>query len=270
MKSTKQFQPKKHLGQNFLINKNVILRIIEKCELSKDDVVLEIGPGKGALTGLIAKNVKKVIAVEKDKELADELRSQFKDTNVEIIHADFLKYSFNDIPANVKVIGNLPYNIATQIIKKIIKNKDLFKYLFFTVQLEYGLRINADKNTKAYGSFSCFMQYHTNSKILFKISNGAFLPVPKVQSCFMKLDILEEPLVNVVDEDLMFKIIREGFNYRRKMLQNSLSFIVGKKNSEHLFSSLKINPKARAEDLSLNDFAGLANYLSEADSDPIL
>jgi len=259
MKQYDPFAPQKSLGQNFLINTNIAERIINSCHLTLADTVLEIGPGKGALTRGLAQHCKKVLAVEKDEKLAEQLQKDFKDSNVRVINDDILKYPFNTLPNNIKVIGNLPYNIATPIIEKIIDYRQKFQELYITVQLEYGQRIAARPNTKSYGSFSCYVQYHMEPKILFKIKNSAFAPIPKVQSCFIRLDILNKPKQKADNSDFLFKIIRACFGQRRKTIRNSLAGILDKERVPHLLEILKINPKLRAENLSLEDYIRISN-----------
>ena len=259
MKQYDPFTPKKSLGQNFLVNTNIAERIVDSCHLTSADIVLEIGPGRGALTYGLAQQCKKILAIEKDKALAEQLQRDFKDSNVHVINDDILKYPFETLPNNIKIIGNLPYNIATPIIEKIIEHRHKFQELYITVQLEYGQRIVARPNTKSYGSFSCYVQYHMEPKILFKIKNSAFAPIPKVQSCFIRLDILNQPKQKADNSDFLFKVIRSCFGQRRKTIQNSLASILDKERIPHLLKILNINPKLRAENLSLEDYIKISN-----------
>ena len=254
--------PKKHLGQNFLIDHNVRQRIIEACALKKTDTILEIGPGKGTLTELIAPQVQRVIAVETDEGLSQGLREKFARTNVTIVHQDILDYPFDELKGTAKAVGNLPYNIATAIIEKFLLHRHLFSTFYLMIQWEVGLRLTAKPDTKDYGSLSCFVQYYVQPKILFKIKNTAFKPVPKVQSCFMELKMLSQPLLQAVDEALLFKITRLAFQQRRKTLPNTLSSLMDKNQLSEVMERLKISPKARAEDLSLRDFILLSNLLA--------
>jgi len=262
----KSHTPKKSLGQNFLINQNVQQRIIAACDLKPADIVLEIGPGKGALTRLIAPHVKKVIAVEKDTQLAAELKLQFYDSNVTIIHEDILKYSFDGLPDHIKIIGNLPYNIATPIIEKVLTYGKKFYVFYMTVQLEYGQRMAAKPSTKSYGSWSCFTQYYADIQMLFKVGRAAFYPVPKVQSCFLRLDIPRKVRLEVQDEKLFFKIIRSAFNQRRKTIMNSLSSLCDKTQLAEILESLEINTKFRAENLALEDYARITHAMLDYES----
>ncbi|MDP8212555.1 MAG: 16S rRNA (adenine(1518)-N(6)/adenine(1519)-N(6))-dimethyltransferase RsmA [Candidatus Zapsychrus exili] len=255
--------PKKSLGQNFLVDKNAKRKIISACNLKSNDIILEIGPGKGAITEEISPLVKKIFAIEKDKRLLKGLNETFKDTNVSIIGEDILKYDFKSLPNNIKIVGNLPYNIATPIIDKAIKNKEKFNSFYMTVQLEYGERMVAKPNNKKYGPLSCFIQYHADAKMLFKIKNTCFYPKPKVQSCFLKLTFPKETPFKAEDEKLFFDVLKTAFCQRRKTVQNSLSPILDKKILSNLLSKLAINPKLRAENLSIEDYIRIADTIKK-------
>ncbi|MBF0478137.1 MAG: ribosomal RNA small subunit methyltransferase A [Candidatus Omnitrophica bacterium] len=254
-------KPRKSLGQNFLINRNIIQKIIDVCELKSDDIVLEIGPGKGAITEGIAKRVKQVFAVETDRVLADHLKMQFKDRNVTVYDADILKFPFEQLPDGIKIISNLPYNIATPIIEKVIGYRLKFTQFFMMVQWEYGQRICAVPDTKAYGSFSCFVQYYGKPDILFQIGRSAFQPMPKVQSCFIKYDLYSNLPWKTADEKQLFHVIRTAFQQRRKTILNSLNIFADKRTLEQIFKGLGIDPQDRAEDVNLGQFIQIAEAL---------
>ena len=258
-RSSEVFFPKRSLGQHFLVDPRIRERIIAACDLTKDDVVLEIGPGKGALTRPLADRVKKVLAIEKDNFLAPQLEKEFAGTNVTIEHADILKYPFEQLPAPMKVVGNLPYNIATPIIEKVLAFRHKFSVFYMTVQLEYGNRIVARPGNKEYGSLSCFVQYYAQAQKLFKIPPSAFRPAPKVDSCFLSLRMRPEPARKARDEEFLFKLIRACFSQRRKAIRNSLAVVYGREEGEELLRNLNIDPMLRAEDLSLEDYVRLAN-----------
>lgn len=258
----KKFYPKKSFGQNFLINKGIQERIVRNCKIDEKETILEIGPGKGAITKVLSREANKVIAIEKDSQLAELLKQAFQNTNVEIIESDILTFDFSSLPKGIKAVGNLPYNIATPIIEKIITNNDIFTDLFITVQLEYGLRLVSKPNLKTYGPLSCFIQYHCEPTFLFEIKNTAFNPKPKIKSCFIHLKILKTPSVKTTDEKLFFKLIKTAFNQRRKNLLNSLSSISNKEEIKTLLDKLGIDNNKRAENLTLQEFAKLTNSLS--------
>jgi 16S rRNA (adenine1518-N6/adenine1519-N6)-dimethyltransferase len=257
-------KPKKSLGQNFLVDKNIQRKIINACAFKPTDVALEIGAGAGELTALIAERVNKVYAVEIDQRLYPVLKDRFKGCRkVEIINADILKTDLKKYAAQklgrIKVIGNIPYYITTPIIGHLFKFRDKIKNIFLTVQKEFALRIAAGPGSKDYGSFSCFVQYYTKAKILFVIKRTCFYPQPRVDSCFLSLEVKEKPDITVKDEALFFKIVRQAFNQRRKTLRNSLRGLVPTAKLEMFFSNSNIDSNIRPEDLSLKEFAYLSN-----------
>ncbi len=243
-------KPKKSLGQNFLVDKNIQEKIITVCRVTKKDIVLEIGSGRGEITGHLIRKAKKVIAVELDKNLCGILKSRFAScANFELLSNDILKLSLSKYK-HLKVIANIPYYISSPIITHLIKYRGSIKTIFLTIQKEVGLRLIAGPGSKDYSSFSCFIQYYTEPKIHFLIKNASFWPKPKVDSCFIELAIRAKPPVKISDEDMFFKVIRTAFNQRRKQLKNSLAGLL----PENKLS------QARAEDLSLSDFARLVPY----------
>lgn len=256
-------RPKKSLGQNFLVDRNVIGRMIDACALSKDEVVLEIGPGTGALTREIAPRVKRLIAVETDGSLVERLRDEFRDRNVEIIHADFLKCDLSQMLGKnkVKVVGNLPYYISTPIMTKVVENRQMFTEFFLTVQQEFAERIVAAPGGKDYSSFSCFNQFYTVPRMLFKIKSSAFKPAPKVDSCFLKLTMLKNPAYPCDDEQFLFKVIRTGFSQRRKTLVNALSSLLSKQQLIDLLAKADLSANARAEEVGLEKYVRLAEMI---------
>jgi len=253
-------KPKKSLGQNFLKDPNIRRKIISACAFSPSDKVLEIGAGTGLMTGLIAGSVKEVFALEIDGSLIDVLKDNLKGfDNVNIVNKDILKFDLDQIRAKkLKVFGNIPYYITTPIIEHLLSFRNKIDYIFLTVQKEFGKRMAADPGSKDYGSFSLFVQYYAECKILFTIKKNSFYPAPKVDSCFLRLKIRQEPVVNVADEERFFKIIRTAFQQRRKTLKNSLEGLVKESRLEEFFRICNIDPKIRPEDLSLQDFAALA------------
>jgi 16S rRNA (adenine1518-N6/adenine1519-N6)-dimethyltransferase len=279
--------PKKYLGQNFLTDLRIEQKIIGACDLKPEDVVVEIGPGRGALTRLIAPKVKRLICVEKDRDLIEPLRCHFRSSfchsrerssyrtlgphaghsqelavargnPVEIIHADFLKWH---LPSGVKIIGNIPYYISTPIIEKLIQDRSKILSAFLTVQLEFGQRLVAKPGSKDYGSLSCFAQYYVEVKMLFKIKNTCFKPTPKVDSCFLRFKMRAQPQEKAANEDFLFKLIQTAFQQRRKTIVNSLKRLVGKEQLEESLEDLGIDPSVRPENLTLSNYIGLSNRL---------
>ncbi|MFH1199292.1 MAG: 16S rRNA (adenine(1518)-N(6)/adenine(1519)-N(6))-dimethyltransferase RsmA [Candidatus Omnitrophota bacterium] len=255
-------KPIKALGQNFLIDQNIQRKIIASCQLGLSDTIIEIGPGRGELTNLLVGAVKSLYAFEKDSRLAQTLEDSFKGrVDIKIINKDILKVDLNkyiESKKKIKVIGNIPYYISTPIIEKLLEHRNIIDTIFITVQKEFAERIVANPGPKIYGSLSCFVQYYSNPKILFTISNSCFRPKPKVDSVFLELKVLPEPSVKVNDEDLFFKIIRAAFNQRRKTLRNSLEGVISKEKLEIFFAENNINPNIRPEQLSLKYFSDLA------------
>jgi len=258
-----RIKQKKRLGQNFLRDKNSQYKIISLCGFHPDDIVLEIGAGTGDVTALISRLVKNVYAVEIDKRFIEVLQDKFVNSNVSVINSDILKLDFGKvfIPAQrkIKVFGNIPYYITTPIIEFLIDHKPMIKEAYLTVQKEFAERICAKPGTKEYGAFTIFIGYHFNAQALAVIKKEAFVPVPKVDSCLLGLAVRERPVVELKDEGLFFRLVRSAFNQRRKMLLNSLGKIVPKAKLQLFFKTYKINPRIRPEDLSLQDFANLAN-----------
>ena len=258
----KPIKPKKSLGQNFLINKNIINRIIKASNLNKNETIVEIGPGRGSLTKELIKHSKNVIAIEKDNILAKELKDTFQSKNLIVINADILEFPFEELPKKFKLIGNVPYNISTPIIKKAIIHREQFDSFFLMLQDEYAQRLTAKVSSKKYGSLTCFVQFYVNIKKLFKVSNQAFYPVPKVQSQFLQLDIPKIAKFKA-NESLLFQITRCAFNQRRKILINSLSQMFDKDKLLIILDDLGIAKNIRAENLSLDKFIELCGKLEK-------
>lgn len=255
----------KKLGQNFLINEEVIDEIVQKSEITNEDVVIEIGPGLGSLTKALLGKAKKVVVIELDPNMVDVLKSRFLNDNLEIVFGDVLKVDLNEIigkETSVKVVANLPYYITTPIIMKLLEGRYKFKSITVMVQKEVGERICSEPGTKEYGAITIAVKYYSVPQIIIDVPKENFLPSPEVDSCVIKLDILEAPSVNVKDEDKFFEIVRNGFNHRRKTISNSLSSgNVDKENIINILNKLNINEKLRAENLSIQDFANIANEL---------
>jgi len=251
------YQPKKHLGQHFLTDIRIQQKIIHACALKPEDVVVEIGPGQGVLTRLIAPLVKRLICVEADRDLIGPL----KNDAIEVVHADFLKWDMGNLPPGSKVIGNIPYYISTPIIEKLITDRTRFSEAFLTVQYEFGQRLTAKAGGKDYGSLSCFAQYFAEIKMLFKIKNTCFKPAPKVDSCFLRMMMRPHGQKLASNEDLLFKLIQTAFQQRRKNIINSLKGMTGKEKLEAGLKNLGISPNARAENLTLSNYIDLCNYL---------
>lgn len=262
------FKFSKSLGQNFLIDDSVLNDIVSGAEVDENDLVIEIGPGVGSLTAQLLKKAKKVVAVELDNDLIPILEAELGQyENFSLIHKDALKVDFNEIigdEQSVKLVANLPYYVTTPIIVNLLKNNYNFKSLTVMIQKEVAERINAEPNCKEYGSISLLVQYYCDTKIIRKVPPACFIPRPKVDSIVIRLDRLPERRVKVKDEKLMFEIIRHSFNMRRKTLWNATKQLgINKEVLEKAYEESGIDPKRRGETLTLEEFAALADKITE-------
>lgn len=264
------FAFQKRFGQNFLIDGHVIEKIIKAADISKEDTILEIGPGIGTMTQYLAEAAGKVYAVEIDKNLLpvlDETLGEYD--NVTVVNDDILKVDIKallgDDGENVKVVANLPYYITTPIIMGLFENHIPAKSITVMVQKEVALRMQAGPGSKDYGALSLAVQYYASPYIVANVPPNCFMPRPNVGSAVIRLTKWDNPPVKVKDEKLMFKLIRASFNQRRKTLQNGinnssdLSFI-----KEQVVSALKemgLSESVRGEALTLEQFAKLSDLL---------
>jgi len=250
---------KKYLGQNFLYDPSILNRIIQIAQLDREDLVVEIGPGTGRLTKMLAEKVENVVAIELDDKLFAKLKIELAEYhNVELIHGDALKYFYESLP-QFKVVSNIPYYITTPIIFRLIKAKENLESMTLTVQKEVAERIVAKPGGKDYGVLSLMVQYHAKPKLEFIIPKGAFRPVPKVDSAVVHIEILERPSVLVKDENFFFRVIKTAFSQRRKMLYNSLKSL--HEDVKEKLVELGIDPNRRPETLSIQEFARLSDIL---------
>lgn len=262
---TNRIHPRKQLGQHFLINEEVLPLIIEAGEVSKTDVVIEIGAGLGFLTTELANSAGKVIGIEVDSNLYAELDSQFaKVPSVDIIQGDFLKLELPSlIPINTvpKVIANLPYAITTPILWKLLEHSDKLGSCVLMMQREVAERIVASPGGKDYGALTIGISYHADTTLIGTLSPNNFYPEPKVESALLRLSMLETPRVTVEDVSFFFRLVRESFRGRRKMLKNSLKRFATSDKLNEILSNLDIAPQRRPETLDITEFAALANVL---------
>jgi len=264
------FRPLKRFGENYLIDGNIKGKLIKEAGISRDDTVLEIGPGLGALTIDIAETGARTFAVEKDPKAFAILKDIVGDSfpNLTIINSDILKFDIESIfvGKKIKVIGNLPYYITAPIIEYLIENRKFLEYGLVMVQKEVAERLAALPGSKSYGSLSCFVQYYTEPVYVHTVRHGSFYPAPEVDSSILKLNMRKLPAVKVEDEKLLFTLIRGAFNQRRKSIINSISRKeVMDIPKEALARSLRdsgIDLSSRPESLSLSDFAAISNLLS--------
>lgn len=261
----------KKLGQNFLVNPSVCPRMAEACGATSESGVLEIGPGIGVLTRELAQRAGKVVAIELDDRLPPVLAETLKgQDNVEIVQGDCLKIDLAALIAEkfgdreVAVCANLPYYITSPIIMSLLESRLPVTSITVMVQKEAAQRLCAQVGTREAGAVTLAVQYYAEAETLFTVSRGSFLPAPNVDSAVIRLTVRKTPPCSVQDEKVLFRLIRAGFGQRRKTLLNSLgSAGYSKDVLATAFAAAEISPTARAEQLSLAQFAALANALTE-------
>ena len=269
-----QFAFQKRFGQNFLIDAHVLEKIVSAAGITKDDCVLEIGPGIGTMTQYLAESAGQVIAVEIDTNLLPILTDTLKDySNVKVINQDILKVDINELVKEynngrpIKVVANLPYYITTPIIMGLFESNVPIDNITVMVQKEVADRMRVGPGSKDYGALSLAVQYYASPYIVANVPPNCFIPRPNVGSAVIRLTRYQEPPVQVKDPQLMFKLIRASFNQRRKTLQNGLNnspeISFSKEEITKAIESLGVSPSVRGEALSLEQFAQLANYFAQ-------
>jgi 16S rRNA (adenine1518-N6/adenine1519-N6)-dimethyltransferase len=254
--------PAKGLGQNFLHDQNLARWIVDQAQITARDYVVEIGPGLGALTRLLLEKGAHVLAIEKDVRLANFLRSRFKDERLEIVNTDALKFDPRILFAHrcVKLIGNLPYNISSALLAKFLDQPSPISLCVLMLQKEMAMRLSASPCTHDYGALTVRVQLHHRVKCLRGIPATVFLPRPDVASAVLRLEPRDPFELPEHDDELLLKLIRIGFSQRRKQLRKLLREHAPDWNP--LASDLKIDPNVRAEELSLSQWIGLANFIA--------
>jgi len=265
------FNFQKKFGQNFLIDTHVLEKIIDASEITKEDCVLEIGPGIGTMTQYLAENAREVIAVEIDKALIPILGDTLKEyDNVTIINDDILKVDINRIVEEkndgrpIKVVANLPYYITTPIIMGLFESRVPLKSITIMVQKEVADRMQVGPGTKDYGALSLAVQYYAKPEIVANVPPNCFIPRPNVGSAVIRLTRYEEPPVQAEDERFMFNLIRASFNQRRKTLVNGLQnggLGLSKEKILEALEEMNLSTTIRGEALTLEQFAQLSNLL---------
>ncbi|TXD97986.1 16S rRNA (adenine(1518)-N(6)/adenine(1519)-N(6))-dimethyltransferase RsmA [Psychrobacter frigidicola] len=267
-------QPRKRFGQNFLHDRSVIREIVESIRLERDDNLIEIGPGMGALTEPLLAEVDAMTVVELDRDLADSLRIRIganSHPNFTIIKDNAMNIDYRELYSpergKLRVVGNLPYNISTPILFHLLSYADVIQDMHFMLQKEVVERITADVGSKIYGRLSVIMQYHCDTDYLLTVPRGAFNPPPKVTSAVFRLTPhIDKPIV-AEDEQYFAIVVRETFNHRRKTLRaifkNSTLLPT---LSEDDFAVCGIDPQARPETLSVSDFVALSNHAKNLDA----
>ena len=266
------FNFKKKFGQNFLTDHNILTKITQTAELSKEVNVIEIGPGIGSLTQYLLEEAAEVMAFEIDKSLIPILEETMAPyDNFTLVSADILKVDllseiqkFKNPNLPIKVVANLPYYITTPILMHLIESKIPFSEFVVMMQKEVADRIAASPKTKAYGSLSIAVQYYMEASVAFIVPRTVFIPAPYVDSAILKMVRREAPLVEVEDEEWFFKTMHSSFVHRRKTLMNNLQAAFGKESKpeiEKLLAQAEISPTIRGEALSIEEFAKLADAL---------
>lgn len=257
---------KKKYGQHFLTDRNIIAKIVRTAAIAEGDHVLEIGPGRGALTEQLLAAGASVLAIEVDPALAGGLEQSFAGARFEVMRADALKVSYTALArargCRFKAVANLPYNISGPLLAKFIGEREAFSMMVLMFQKEVAERIAASPGTKEYGSLSVLSQVYTDVKLEFDLGPHLFFPKPKVTSSVVSLRVLDEPRVHICDPAFFRSVVRAAFSTRRKMLPNALKTIGFEK--EEAFDALSkagIDPQRRGETLSLGEFSSLASAL---------
>jgi len=275
IKQRHNFQLSKSLGQNFITDKSVIDRIVEGSGAGENDLIIEIGPGIGVLTAEAAETAARVVAIEIDKKLIPILGETLADyDNIRIINQDILKTDLNEIikeereagnfTGGVKIIGNLPYYITTPIIMELLENSVEADSITIMMQKEVADRIKAKPGGKTYGALSVAVQYYCTVDHVASVPKEVFVPRPKVDSTVLSLTVREEKPVELIDEKVFFACIKGGFGQRRKTLLNSLTGVCGlaKENVKEVLEEAGVDPVRRAETLTIEEFAAIANGVS--------
>lgn len=259
---TASHRPKKSLGQHFLKDPAYLNRIADAARIGPKDRVLEIGPGLGHLTRILANRAERVLAIELDDALIPVLRKEFIDTpNVEIVHADALEYDYGALTHRWNVVANLPYYISTPIIQRLLAYRSRFTLFTLMLQKEVAERIAAQPGGKEYGYISILVQLHLQPSVLFKVPPGAFAPPPRVDSAVLSMETLDRPH-KVRDEEYLIRIIKAAFSQRRKTLRNALKQLsIPTEKLALLVDFTGIDLGRRAETLSVEEYCRLADYL---------
>ena len=277
---TYRIQANKSLGQNFLVNDEVVEKIIDSAELEKDDLVIEIGPGLGVLTNRLLQESNNVVAVELDKRMVNILKDRFAqnindqaESKLEIINEDIVKINLNQLIAEkrknqeikqVKIVANLPYYISTPIIMKLLENRLDIDEIIVMVQQEVAERLIAKTGTRLAGAITYVVEYFSDATEIIRVPKESFIPSPKVESEVIKLEIRKAPKISVEDEKFLFDLVQRSFTQRRKTLTNALvnyGYMKNKEEVENMWKNLGMEATVRGENLNLEQFAEIANYI---------
>ncbi len=255
---------KKRFGQNFLTDNSIIASLVSAISPRADDLMVEIGPGLGALTQPLLQKLDHLHVVELDRDIVSWMQNHYANKSITIHNVDALKFDFASLagPKKLRVAGNLPYNISTPILFHLLENLHHIADMHFMLQKEVVERMVAAPSTPAYGRLSVMLQYHLQMEYLFTVPPEAFEPAPKVESAFVRAIPYEALPHRAQNEPLFAKIVLSAFGQRRKTLRNTLKGLL----DDEGFTALDINPQLRAENLSVGQFVSIANYLNKPDS----
>lgn len=250
---------KSRFGQNFLFDPSIAKRIVDTADVGRDDTVVEIGPGHGIMTKIIAERVRKIISIEFDEKLYNRLKRSFSGyRNIDLVHMDVMKYDFAQLD-EFSVIANIPYYITTPIIFKLIDEAVHLRSMTLTIQKEVAERIVAPPGKKDYGVLSIMVQLYGRARTFFIIPSGAFTPKPRVDSAVIRIDRYETAPLFIRNRNLFNAVVRSSFAGRRKMIGNTLKSL--DKNIKSILEASHIDPRRRPETLSIEDFAAITNSL---------
>ncbi|MGH8763267.1 MAG: 16S rRNA (adenine(1518)-N(6)/adenine(1519)-N(6))-dimethyltransferase RsmA [Nitrosospira sp.] len=250
---------RKRFGQNFLVDPQVVMEIVRAIHPEKDDLLVEIGPGRGALTRPLLRSLNHLHVVEIDRDIVESLRREFSEKNLTVYSADALEFDFPILGKKLRIVGNLPYNISTPILFHLSQFAASISDMHFMLQKEVVARMVAMPSTPDYGRLSVMLQYRFEMEQLFVVSPECFRPAPKVESAVVRMIPRTRPLIEASREKLLAKVVSAAFSQRRKTLHNTLHAHL--KPEDYLI--LKIDPSLRAENLSVAQFVTIANHLSE-------
>lgn len=260
MPQPKMHRARKRFGQNFLVDTQVLSDIIDSLGLQPNDRVVEIGPGLGALTTHLYHSLNHLYAIEIDRDLIAHLTNQFAAEKFTLFNQDVLEFDFSKLsknPSDLRVVGNLPYNISSPLLFHLFETIQCIKDMHFMLQKEVAERLSATIGTKNYGRLSVMAQYFCDTEYLFTVPPTAFDPAPKVESAIIRLTPKKSISTPCLNYALLSKVVKEAFTYRRKTLSNSLKKMLSSTEIEQL----KINPGSRPEKISVDEFVSIANYL---------
>ena len=262
-------RPKRRFGQNFLTDPGYASKIVELALIKPSDTVVEIGPGRGAITGLVAEKGCRLCALEIDRDLCSHLTEEFAGAaNVDILNSDALSFDFSSLigkkDLKLKVVANLPYNVATPVLFRLLDYREMIDRMVLMFQKEVADRITASPGNKNYGALSIFPQLYCDINLAFKLPPGAFYPPPKVHSAVVEFDVLAKPRFKVEDEAFLKRVVSAAFSQRRKKISNSLKSLFADNNQlNEALAKAGIDPDRRAETVSVEEFCRLSGVASE-------